>query len=87
MRGSACRVDPRLAAQRRAWEAQVPPLMDAGYRIAFLEGFTTNFFAAGGKTDLVSEPFRRYTRDIGAFASPKGTLECIAAFGRTDFRG
>ena len=56
-------------------------------RIAFLDGFTTNFFAAGARTDLVSEPFRRYTRDIGAFASPKGTLDCIAAFGRTDFRG
>ena len=55
-------------------------------RIAFLEGFTTTFFAAGGRTDLVSEPFRRYTRDIGAVASPKGTLDCIAAFGRTDFR-
>ena len=24
---------------------------------------------------------------IADFASPKGTLDCIAAFGRTDFRG
>ncbi len=56
-------------------------------RIAFLDGFTTNFFAAGEKTDLVSEPFRLYNRDIAAFASPKGTLDCIAAFARTDFRG
>ncbi len=29
---------------------------------------------------------RDYHRDIAAFASPKGTLDCIAAFGRTDFR-
>lgn len=57
-----------------------------GDRLAFLDGFTRGFFAAGDKTDLVSEPERLYNRDIAAFASPKGTLDCIAAFGRTDFR-
>ncbi len=57
-----------------------------GDRLAFLDAFTTNFFAAGDATDLISEPQRLYARDIGAFASPKGTLDCIAAFGRTDFR-
>ena len=56
-------------------------------RIAFLDGFTTQFFQAGDKTDLISEPQRLYAREIGSFASPKGTLDCIAAFGRTDFRG
>ena len=57
-----------------------------GDRIAFLDGFSTNFFTAGG--DLkVSQPQREYARDIAALASPKGTLDCIAAFGRTDFRG
>ncbi|MFC5064490.1 alpha/beta fold hydrolase [Actinomycetospora atypica] len=56
-------------------------------RIAFLDGFTTNFFAAGERTDLISEPNREYHRHIAEFASPKGTLDCIAAFGRTDFRG
>ncbi len=55
-------------------------------RISFLDDFTRNFFAAGDKTNLVSEPFRIYNRDIAAFASPKGTLDCITAFGRTDFR-
>ena len=30
---------------------------------------------------------RNYAREIAAFASPKGTLECIGAFARTDFRG
>jgi non-heme chloroperoxidase len=55
-------------------------------RLAFLDGFTSQFFAAGDKTDLISEPQRIYARDIAAFASPKGTLDCIAAFGRTDFR-
>lgn len=57
-----------------------------GDRLAFLDGFTTNFFTAGDRTDLVSEPFRIYNRDIAALASPKGTLDCIAAFGLTDFR-
>ena len=56
-------------------------------RLAFLDGFVENFFAAGDKSDLVSTPLKEYARDIAAFASPKGTLDCIAAFGRTDFRG
>ena len=56
-------------------------------RLAFLDNFTKLFFASGGRTDLVSEPMRLYCRQIASFASPKGTLDCIAAFGRTDFRG
>ena len=56
-----------------------------GDRPAFLDGFTQNFFTAGD-TLLVSEPNRLYHRTIAEFASPKGTLDCIAAFGRTDFR-
>lgn len=56
-----------------------------GDRIAFLDGFTTQFFSAGEKL-LVSEPQRLYARDIAEMASPKGTLDCITAFGRTDFR-
>ncbi len=57
-----------------------------GDRIAFLDGFTTDFFAAGNRTDLISEPSRAYHREIASFASPKGTLDCIAAFSYTDFR-
>lgn len=57
-----------------------------GDRIAFLDTFTQNFFAAGDRTDLVSEPFRLYNRNIAAMASPKGTLDCIKAFAKTDFR-
>ena len=55
-------------------------------RIAFLDRFTTDFFAAGDRTALISEPSRLYHRDIASFASPKGTLICMTAFGRTDFR-
>ena len=56
-----------------------------GDRLAFLEDFTRNFFSARGKL-RVSEDQRQYARTIAAFASPKGTLDCIAAWGRTDFR-
>ncbi len=54
-------------------------------RLAFLDEFSKNFFSAGGKL-VISEPQRLYARDIAAFASPKGTLDCIAAFAQTDFR-
>ncbi len=54
-------------------------------RLAFLEGFATKFFSAGG-TLRVSEAQRAYTVRTAAAASPKGTLDCIAAFGRADFR-
>lgn len=56
-----------------------------GDRLAFLEEFTSAFFSAGGELK-VSEAQRQYTRALAAFASPKGTLDCIAAFARTDFR-
>ncbi|KAB7672658.1 alpha/beta fold hydrolase [Bacillus sp. B1-b2] len=55
-------------------------------RIAFLDDFTTKFFRAGMQSDLVSEPFRLYIRDIASMASPKGTLDCIVSFAKTDFR-
>ena len=43
--------------------------------------------AAGEKTDLASDALKRYLVQIGSMASPKGTLDCIDAFSRTDFRG
>ena len=56
-----------------------------GDRLAFLDEFTKNFFTAGG-TLTVSEQQRTHAIQIAAFASPKGTLDCIEAFGKTDFR-
>ena len=56
-----------------------------GDRIAFLDQFSKGFFSAGGEL-RVSEAQRRYALEIAAFASPKGTLDCISAFARTDFR-
>ncbi len=55
-------------------------------RIAFLEDFTKTFFSDGSDTPLVSEANRRYHHQIASFASPKGTLDCIASFSTTDFR-
>jgi len=55
-------------------------------RIAFLDGFTEAFFKAGRK-QKVSDAQLAYARQIAYFASPKGTLDCITAFGETDFRG
>jgi non-heme chloroperoxidase len=57
-----------------------------GDRPAFVKGFVEQFLAAGDKTDLASDETKEYLRDIANFASPKATLDCIAAFGRTDFR-
>jgi pimeloyl-ACP methyl ester carboxylesterase len=55
-------------------------------RIAFFAGFFENFFGAGEKRDLVSGPQKAFALQIASLASPKGTLDCIDAFGRTDFR-
>lgn len=56
-----------------------------GDRIEFLDQFTKNFFSAAGDVK-VSKPLRKYMNQIAAFASVKGTLDCIGAFARTDFR-
>lgn len=54
-------------------------------RLAFLSDFTHKFFSVDGKLK-VSEAQRQYAFDLAAMASPKGTLDCIAAFAKTDFR-
>ncbi len=55
-------------------------------RAAFLDGFTKDFFSAGG-TLTVSEDVRQEAIRMALPASPAATLACIGAFGRTDFRG
>ena len=54
-------------------------------RAAFLDGFTTTFFSAGDHM-TVSEDVRQDAIQAALKASPEGTLRCIGAFGRTDFR-
>lgn len=55
-------------------------------RLAFLETFTHKFFSDTSGKLLVSEAQRQYAQMIGAFASAKGSHDCVAAFSRTDFR-
>lgn len=55
-------------------------------RPAFFEDFSGQFFSTEQGGLLVSEAMRVYHRDLAWAASPKGTVDCIAAFGRTDFR-
>lgn len=55
-------------------------------RVGFLDEFTRTFFTAGDRGLQVSEAQRRYALHLAEGASPKGTLDCITAFGRTDFR-
>ena len=55
-------------------------------RLDFLEGFSHKFFSDKAGKLLVSESQRAYAKMIGAFASPKGTHDCVGAFSRTDFR-
>jgi pimeloyl-ACP methyl ester carboxylesterase len=55
-------------------------------RPAFLDGFVTDFFRVGERTDLISAAQHAYNVGTATLASPKGTLDCIAAFARTDFR-
>ncbi|GAB2490451.1 bromoperoxidase [Comamonas humi] len=55
-------------------------------RLAFLDEFTQKFFSDASGKLLVSEAQRGYARMIAAFASAKGTHDCIGAFSRTDFR-
>ncbi len=55
-------------------------------RLAFLSKFLSDFYnvdALGGKR--ISEEVVRHSWNIAAGASPKGTLDCVAAWG-TDFR-
>ena len=54
-------------------------------RIAFLDQFSKGFFSAGSELK-VSDFQRQYALSLAEVASPKGTLDCIGAFGRTDFR-
>ena len=80
---AGCRV---IAYDRRGFGGSSQPWSGYDYdRMAFLDGFTKAFFSAGGKL-MVSEAQRVHALDIAAFASPKGTLDCIGAFSYTDFR-
>ena len=55
-------------------------------RLGFLKEFGKGFVNYEENKDRVSEGQLNYNFQIAAQASPKGTLDCIGAFGRTDLR-
>lgn len=54
-------------------------------RASFLDGFTTNFFSAGGELK-VTEDQRQQALALQEAATDEALIACIDAFGRTDFR-
>jgi pimeloyl-ACP methyl ester carboxylesterase len=55
-------------------------------RIGFLNEFGKHFFGVNVISHPVSTPLLEYYRMLGSFASPVATVDCIKAFGQTDFR-
>jgi pimeloyl-ACP methyl ester carboxylesterase len=55
-------------------------------RFAFLQTFAKMFYGVGFVTSPVSEALLEWTFILAVMASPKATIDCIDAFGKTDFR-
>lgn len=55
-------------------------------RIGFLDAFGKNFFGVDFLHHTISTPLLDYYRMLCSFASPIATMDCIKAFGQTDFR-
>ncbi|MET0364689.1 MAG: alpha/beta hydrolase [Sphingobium sp.] len=55
-------------------------------RFAFLQTFSKAFYGVGLVSKPVSGAFLDWTFALAIMASPKATVDCVDAFGRTDFR-
>ena len=55
-------------------------------RFAFLQTFTEMFYGVGWVTSSVSDALLDWTFMLAVMASPKATIDCVDAFGKTDFR-
>ena len=55
-------------------------------RFAFLQSFAKTFYGIGLVSKPVSSALLDWTFALAIMASPKATIDCINAFGRTDFR-
>lgn len=55
-------------------------------RFAFLQTFAKQFYGIGWVTQPVSDALLDWTFVLALMASPKATVDCVDAFGRTDFR-
>ncbi|MNV32040.1 Arylesterase [compost metagenome] len=56
-------------------------------RFAFLQDFAKTFYGVGWVTSPVSDGILDWSFTLGIMASPKATIDCVDAFGKTDFRG
>lgn len=56
-------------------------------RFAFLQSFGKMFYGVGLVSKPVSSALLDWTFALAIMASPKATIDCVDAFGRTDFRG
>ena len=55
-------------------------------RFAFLQSFAKMFYGVGFVSSPVSEALLDWTFILAVMASPKATINCVDAFGKTDFR-
>ena len=55
-------------------------------RFAFLQSFSKGFYGVGFVTSPVSQGLLDWTFQLAVMASPKATIDCVDAFGKTDFR-
>lgn len=55
-------------------------------RFAFLQTFAKQFYGVGWVTSPVSDGILDWSFMLAVMASPKATIDCVDAFGRTDFR-
>ena len=53
----------------------------------FLANFSKGFFGAGLLSSPSSSDLIQWTGNLAMLASPKATIDCVSAFGETDFRG
>jgi non-heme chloroperoxidase len=55
-------------------------------RFAFLQHFAKVFYGVGMVSKPVSQALLDWSFQLAVMASPKATIDCVDAFGRTDFR-
>lgn len=55
-------------------------------RFAFLQSFAKTFYGVGLVSRPVSQGVLDWSFVLGVMASPKATIDCVTAFGTTDFR-
>jgi non-heme chloroperoxidase len=56
-------------------------------RFDFLGTFSQQFYGVGWVSSPVSQKLLDWTFVLAIMASPKATIDCVDAFGKTDFRG